>query len=71
MKRPRDSRKRKHEDEEPSPKRAKALKDANKTGILDKCVFCTKSGVSTILDETATNMRFLFHLLIYSPKITV
>ena len=25
-------------DEELSPKRAKALKDANKTGILDKCL---------------------------------
>ena len=49
-------------DEELSPKRAKALKDANKTGILDKCVFCTKSGVRTMLEGagTATNMRFSF-----------
>ena len=56
-------------DEELSPKRAKALK----TGILDKCVFCTKSGVRTMLEGagTATNMRFPFHLLINDPKNTV
>ena len=60
-------------DEELSPKRAKALKDANKTGILDKCVFCTKSGVRTMLEGagTATNMRFPFHLLMNDPKKTV
>ena len=60
-------------DEELSPKRAKALKDANKTGILDKCVFCTKSGVRTMLEGagTATNMRFFLMFLIYGSKITV
>ena len=34
-------------DEELSPKRAKTLKDSNKTGIQD---FCTKSGVQTMLE---------------------
>ena len=49
-------------DEELSPKKAKTLRDSNKTGILDKCVFCTKSGVRTMLEGagTATNMRFSF-----------
>ena len=49
-------------DEELSPKRAKTLKDSNKTGLLDKCVFCTKSGVRTMLEGagTASNMRFSF-----------
>ena len=60
-------------DEELSPKRAKAQKDSNKTGILDKCVFCTKSGVRTMLEGagTATNMRFFLMFLIYGSKITV
>ena len=56
-------------DEELSPKRAvKALKDSEryqqnklnpKTGILDKCVLCKKSGVRTMLEGagSATNMR--------------
>ena len=58
-------------DEELSPKRAKAQKDSNKTGILDKCVFCTKSGVRTMLEGagTATNMRFFLMFLIYGSKI--
>merc|ERR1719234_2778453 len=57
-------------DEELSPKRAKALKDANKTGILDKCVFCTKSGVRTMLEGagTATNMRFHLAAEHYFPE---
>jgi len=53
-------------DEELSPKRAKALK----TGILDKCVFCTKSGVRTMLEGagTATNMRFHLAAEHYFPE---
>ena len=58
-------------DEELSPKRAKALKDSErylqnkvnpKTGILDKCVFCAKSGVRTMLEGagSVTNMRSVF-----------
>ena len=55
-------------EEEMSPKKAKSLEDsdkdlANKTkpGVLDKCVFCFKSGVRTLLDGagSATNMRFV------------
>jgi len=57
-------------DEELSPKRAKTLKDSNKTGILDKCVFCTKSGVRTMLEGagTATNMRFHLAAEHYFPE---
>ena len=57
-------------EEEMSPKRAKSLQDSDKDlankvktkpGVLDKCVFCSKSGVRTLLDGagSATNMRFV------------
>jgi len=66
-------------DEELSPKRAKAQKDAEryasnkanpKTGILDKCLFCTKSGVRTMLEGagSATNMRFHLAAEHYFPE---
>ena len=69
-------------DEELSPKRAaKALKDSEryqqnklnpKTGILDKCVLCKKSGVRTMLEGagSATNMRcFIIYLLVKIENI--
>ena len=59
-------------EEEVSPKKAKVLKDSDKDkdlvtklktkpGVLDKCVFCNKSGVRTMLEGagSATNMRFV------------
>ena len=59
-------------EEEVSPKKAKVMKDSDKDkdlvtklktkpGVLDKCVFCFKSGVRTLLDGagSATNMRFV------------
>ena len=57
-------------EEEMSPKKAKSLEDSNedlankvkiKPGVLDKCVFCNKSGVRTMLEGagSATNMRFV------------
>jgi len=66
-------------DEELSPKRAKALKDTEryllnkvnpKTGILDKCVFCAKSGVRTMLEGagSVTNMRFHLAAEHYFPE---
>ena len=69
-------------DEELSPKRAvKALKDSEryqqnklnpKTGILDKCVLCKKSGVRTMLEGagSATNMRcFIIYPLVKIENI--
>ena len=57
-------------EEEMSPKKAKSFKDSDKDlafkvktnpGVLDKCVFCNKSGVRTMLEGagSATNMRFV------------
>ena len=57
-------------EEELSPKKARSLKDSDKDlankfktkpGVLDKCVFCSKSGVHTLLEGagSATNMRFV------------
>ena len=57
-------------EEEMSPKKAKSLKDSDKdlankvktkSGVLDKCVFCSKSGMRTLLEGagSATNMRFV------------
>ena len=57
-------------EEEVSPKKAKVLKDSDKDlvtklktkpGVLDKCVFCNKAGVRTMLEGagSATNMRFV------------
>ena len=57
-------------EEEMSPKKAKSLEDSDKDlankvktkpGVLDKCVFCFKSGVRTLLEGavSATNMRFV------------
>ena len=57
-------------EEEVSPKKVKVLKDSDKDlvtklktkpGVLDKCVFCNKSGVRTMLEGagSATNMRFV------------
>ena len=57
-------------EEEMSPKKAKSFKDSDKDlafkvktnpGVLDKCVFCSKSGLRTLLGGagSATNMRFV------------
>ena len=57
-------------EEEVSPKKVKVLKDSDKDlvtklktkpGVLDKCVFCNKAGVRTMLEGagSATNMRFV------------
>jgi len=68
-------------EEEVSPKKAKVLKDSDKDkdlvtklktkpGVLDKCVFCNKSGVRTMLEGagSATNMRFHLAAEHYFPE---